>query len=212
MPVPGNPMVPRAPRPPSVNLAPRGPRETDAPDLLKFIVTPDANRMRLKNRNPTGHHLSLLRCKPDNRPPPLPLLFPLVRCRVGRLSQLGQPLIARRRLSSVTHLPFERMREPSPTRWPIAASSKNGTARCTPGVWFALTTPPAPRRIQRTGDDEAGVSSRRVPGPRIGGRASRRMVEAGGSLEPNMASRAARGTAGPAGGRDGAVGGDVGST
>jgi hypothetical protein len=59
MPVPGNPMVLRAPRRPSVNLAPRGPKESDAPDLLKFIVMPVANRMRLKNRNPTGHHLGL---------------------------------------------------------------------------------------------------------------------------------------------------------
>jgi hypothetical protein len=88
MPVPGNPMVPRAPRRPRVNLATRGPRETDAPDLLKFIVTPGANRMRLKNRNPTGHHLSFLRYKPGKDRHPTPSF--VVRRKVGYLSQFVQ--------------------------------------------------------------------------------------------------------------------------
>ncbi len=34
--------VPRFPQDPTVNFAPRGPNESDPPDLLKFRVTPGA--------------------------------------------------------------------------------------------------------------------------------------------------------------------------
>src|SRR5690554_3939195 len=44
------PIVARLPLGPMVNFAPRGPNETDPPDLLRFRVTPGAILIRLQKR------------------------------------------------------------------------------------------------------------------------------------------------------------------
>ena len=44
------PTVARLPLGPMVNFAPRGPNESDPPDLLKFRVTPGAILIRLQKR------------------------------------------------------------------------------------------------------------------------------------------------------------------
>jgi hypothetical protein len=40
-----------------VNLAPRGPKDREPPDLLRFSVTPVATLILLQKRNPIGQFL-----------------------------------------------------------------------------------------------------------------------------------------------------------
>ena len=54
-PVPGMPTVIRLPLGPTVNFAPRGPNESELPDLLRFNVTPGAILILRQKRNDIVH-------------------------------------------------------------------------------------------------------------------------------------------------------------